>query len=53
MTLEDFRVFILQLVGRLGFKNSTDACVCVCERERCGYIAYVLVCEWLRLECEL
>ena len=29
MTLEDFRVFILQLVGRLGFKNSTDACVCV------------------------
>lgn len=51
MILEDFQVFILQLVGRLGFKNSTDACVC--ERERCGYIAYVLVCEWLRLKCEL
>lgn len=33
MILEDFQVFILQLVGRLGFKNSTDACVCVRERD--------------------
>ena len=33
MTFEDFQVFILQLVGQLGLKDSTD-CVCVCVRER-------------------
>ena len=44
MTLKDFQVFILQLVGRLGFKNSTDACVCVRERERDVVILHMCLC---------